>query len=101
MLGTCVYHVAAQGFVQTMKQMGQYVEMSRWTQGDDEARETAMARRQAQAEEVGAEGVVGVRFSVSNDAWGMHTLEFYCDGTAIRQVSDARTSVPAPVVPMP
>jgi uncharacterized protein YbjQ (UPF0145 family) len=60
-----------------------------------------MTRMQAEAEALGAEGVVGVRFAVSNYVWGMHTLEFYCDGTAIRKVSDARTTVPAPVVPLP
>ncbi len=100
-LGTCVYHVAAQGFMQTMRQMGQNIEMPQWTQGNYEARETAMARMQAEAEAAGAEGVVGVRFAVDNYVWGMHTLEFYCDGTAIRKVSDARTTVPAPVVPLP
>jgi uncharacterized protein YbjQ (UPF0145 family) len=93
-LGNCVYHVAAQGFMQTMKQMGRNIEMPQWTQGNYEARELAMARLQAEAERDGAEGVVGVRFNVHNYVWGLHTLEFYADGTAIRTIGEAPSIKP-------
>lgn len=36
-MGKCVYHVAAQGFMQTIRQMGRSVEMPQWTQGNYEA----------------------------------------------------------------
>lgn len=99
-LGTCVYHVAAQGFLQTMGQIGQNAEMPQWTQGNYEARESAMSRMQAEAEALGAQGVTGVRFSVQNYIWGVHTMEFYCDGTAIRKVGEPQRSAPQPVIGM-
>jgi uncharacterized protein YbjQ (UPF0145 family) len=100
-LGNCVYHVAAQGFMQTLKQMGRNTEMPQWTQGNYEARELAMSRMQAEAERDGAEGVVGVRFSVHNYVWGTHTLEFYADGTAIRRSGNAPASItPSYTLPM-
>ena len=33
-MGNCVFHIAVQGFMQTMKQMGRNVEMPQWTQGN-------------------------------------------------------------------
>jgi uncharacterized protein YbjQ (UPF0145 family) len=88
-MGNCVFHVAAQGVLQTIKQMGRNIEMPQWTQGNYEARELAMARLQAEAERDGASGVVGVSFTVQNYVWGPHTLEFYAEGTAIRRRGDA------------
>ncbi len=99
-LGNCVYHVAAQGFMQTLKQMGRNVEMPQWTQGNYEARELAMSRMQAEAARDGAEGVVGVRFAVNNYVWGAHTLEFYADGTAIRSRGEATAITPSFTLPM-
>jgi uncharacterized protein YbjQ (UPF0145 family) len=99
-LGNCVYHVAAQGFMQTLKQMGRNVEMPQWTQGNYEARELAMSRMQAEAERDGADGVVGVRFTVHNYVWGLHTLEFYADGTAIRRIREAPPIQPTFMLPM-
>ena len=44
-------------------------------------------------------GVTGVRFTVSNYVWGLHTMEFYCDGTAIRKLSaDVRPTPPTLVI---
>ena len=99
-MGNCVYHVAAQGVMQTLRQMGRYVEMPQWTQGNYEARELAMSRMQAEAERDGADGVVGVRFNVHNYVWGVHTLEFYADGTAIRTVAETPPLRPSYVLPM-
>jgi uncharacterized protein YbjQ (UPF0145 family) len=99
-LGNCVYHVAAQGFMQTIKQTGRNVEMPQWTQGNYEARELAMSRMQAEAERDGATGVVGVRFSVDNYIWGSHTLEFYADGTAVRKHAEVEPIRPGYVLPM-
>ena len=59
-MGNCVFHIAVQGFMQTLKQAGRNAEMPQWTQGNYEARELAMSRMQAEAERDGANGVVGV-----------------------------------------
>src|ERR1700758_1294333 len=48
-LGTCVYHVAHQGVMQSMRQMGQNQEMLQFTQGVYEARELALTRMQVEA----------------------------------------------------
>jgi uncharacterized protein YbjQ (UPF0145 family) len=99
-LGNCVYHVAAQGFMQTLSQMGQNVEMPQWTQAYYDAREIAMARMQAEAERDGAHGVVGVSLDTSEFVWGPHTMEFYAAGTAVRRVGEARMPAPSQVLPL-
>ena len=48
-LGTCVYHIAHQGVLQSLRQVGQNQEMMQFTQGVYEARELALARMQAEA----------------------------------------------------
>jgi uncharacterized protein YbjQ (UPF0145 family) len=97
-LGTCVYHIAVQGLLQTMRQVGQNVELPQWTQGFYDAREIAMTRLQAEAERDGATGVVGVSVVTSEWLWGGHTWEFYVSGTSIRRISDARGPLPSLVV---
>ena len=97
-LGTCVYHIAVQGLMQTMRQVGQNTELPQWTQGFYDAREIAMTRLQAEAERDGATGVVGVSVVTSEWLWGGHTLEFYVSGTSIRRISDARGPLPSLVV---
>jgi uncharacterized protein YbjQ (UPF0145 family) len=99
-MGNCVFHVAVQGFMQSLRQLGRNVEMPQWTQGNYEARELAMSRMQAEAERDGADGVVGVGFAISNYAWGQHTVEFYVAGTAVRRIGDAETITPSFVLPM-
>src|SRR5215472_14480173 len=71
-LGTCVYHVAHQGVLQTLRQAGQNQEMMRFTQGVYEARELALGRMQAEAAQAQASGIVGVSVTVLNHAWGEH-----------------------------
>lgn len=99
-LGNCVYHVAAQGFFQTLRQIGQNTEMPQWTQAYYESREIAMSRMQAEAERDGATGVVGVSFTASEWVWGSHTMEFYASGTAVRRVSEPHRLEPSPVLSM-
>jgi uncharacterized protein YbjQ (UPF0145 family) len=99
-LGVCVWHVAAQGFLQTMRQMGQNVEMPQWTQGYYDARETALARMQAEAERVQATGITGVDWTASEWMWGAHTLEFFTSGTAVRQISAGQPISPQLVLPL-
>ena len=87
-LGTCVYHIAHQGVMQSMRQAGQNQEMPQFTQGVYEARELALSRMQAEATEARSSGIVGVSVDVKNHVWGEHATEFLATGTAIRRLSD-------------
>ncbi len=99
-MGNCVFHIAVQGFMQTLRQIGRNMEMPQWTQGNYQARELAMSRMQSEAERDGATGVVGVHFAISNYAWGVHTVEFYTAGTAVRRTGSGETITPSFVLPM-
>jgi len=87
-LGTCVYHIAHQSMMQTLRQTGQNQEMIQFTQGVYEARELALSRMQAEATQAQSSGIVGVSVAVSNHVWGEHATEFLATGTAIRRLSD-------------
>ncbi len=87
-LGTCVYHIAHQGVMQSMRQTGQNQEMLQFTQGVYEARELALARMQAEAEAAQSSGIVGVTVEVKNHVWGEHATEFLATGTAVRRLAD-------------
>src|SRR5205085_1153715 len=82
-MGNCVYHVAHQSFRGWFKQVGQNQEMPNFTQALYDARELAMERMQAEAEQVQAEGIVGVDLWEENHGWGSHVIEFFAVGTAI------------------
>lgn len=58
-MGNCVFHIAVQGFMQTLRQIGRNMEMPQWTQGNYQARELAMSRMQTEAERDGATGWSG------------------------------------------
>jgi len=87
-LGTCVYHIAHQGVMQSLRQMRQNQEMELFTQGIYEARELALSRMQAEAVDARANGIVGVNVVVYNHVWGEHATEFLATGTSIRRLSD-------------
>jgi uncharacterized protein YbjQ (UPF0145 family) len=87
-LGTCVYHIAHQGMLQTLRQAGQNQEMMQFTQGVYEARELALGRMQAEATHARSSGIVGVAVEVKNHVWGEHATEFLATGTAIRRLAD-------------
>ncbi|HUK45150.1 MAG TPA: heavy metal-binding domain-containing protein [Gaiellaceae bacterium] len=87
-LGTCVYHIAHQSIMQSLRQAGQNQEMLIFTQGIYEARELALSRMQAEAVEAKANGIVGVNVLVYNHVWGEHATEFLATGTSIRRLSD-------------
>ncbi|MDP9285871.1 MAG: heavy metal-binding domain-containing protein, partial [Actinomycetota bacterium] len=82
-MGSCVYHVAHQGMFASMRQVGQNVEMPNFTQALYDARELAMERMQKEAEELQAEGIVGVQLQERSHGWGSHVIEFFAVGTAI------------------
>jgi uncharacterized protein YbjQ (UPF0145 family) len=83
-MGTCVYHVAHQKFWQVIGNVGQNVEIPQFTEALYDARELAMSRMQAEAEHLGAEGIVGVQMLSLPHRWGGHTTEFFAIGTAVR-----------------
>jgi len=82
-MGSCVYHVAHQSLRQSMRQVGQNVELANYTQALYDARELAMERMQAEALEAKAEGIVGVDLHERSHGWGSHVIEFFAIGTAI------------------
>jgi uncharacterized protein YbjQ (UPF0145 family) len=82
-MGSCVYHVAHQGIRQSFRQMGQNIEMQNYTQALYDARELAMERMQYEAQQVKAEGIVGVQLHERSHGWGSHVIEFFAIGTAI------------------
>lgn len=87
-LGTCVYHIAHQTAMQSLRQAGLNQEMRQFTQGVYEARELALARMQAEATAASSSGIVGVSVGVYNHVWGEHATEFLATGTAVRRLSD-------------
>jgi len=98
-MGNCVYHVAHQGLRGWFKQIGQNQEMPNFTQALYDARELAMERMQAEGEQAGAEGIVGVQLHERSHGWGSHVIEFFAVGTAIVPVRpDHEIQQPAMVV---
>ncbi|MGH3273615.1 MAG: heavy metal-binding domain-containing protein [Streptosporangiaceae bacterium] len=87
-MGTCVYHIAHQRLGSKMGNIGRNVEIEQFTQALYDARELAMARMQAEAEELHAEGIVGVQLRQHSHTWGSHTTEFFAIGTAVRPLRD-------------
>jgi uncharacterized protein YbjQ (UPF0145 family) len=87
-LGTCVYHIAHQSAMQSLRQAGQNQEMVIFTQGIYEARELALERMQSEATQAQSSGIVGVNVAVSNHVWGEHATEFLATGTAIRRLGE-------------
>jgi uncharacterized protein YbjQ (UPF0145 family) len=87
-LGTCVYHIAHQSAMQSLRQVGQNQEMVVFTQGIYDARELALSRMQVEAAQARASGIVGVSVEVNNHVWGEHATEFLATGTAIRRLGD-------------
>ncbi len=87
-MGTCVYHIAHQRLGAKMGNIGRNVEIEQFTQALYDARELAMARMQAEAEELKAEGIVGVQLRQHSHTWGSHTTEFFAIGTAVRPLRE-------------
>lgn len=93
-MGSCVYHVAHQSLGQWMRQVGQNVEMPNFTQALYDARELAMERMQAEAANIAAQGVVGMRVQERSHGWGSHIIEFFAIGNAVVPISEEHTVQP-------
>ncbi|MBE7189021.1 heavy metal-binding domain-containing protein [Jatrophihabitans endophyticus] len=100
-MGTCVYHVAHQRAMQKLGTIGVNTEIPQFTEALYDARELAMTRMQAEAEQLEAEGIVGVQLLALPHQWGGHTTEFFAVGTAIRPIrDDHRIATPSLVLPL-
>lgn len=94
-MGNCVYFVAPQ----MQGNYHQNMELTGPTQAFYDARELAMERMQAEAEALGAEGIVGVTVDESNHTWGVNVLEFSAIGTAVVAIrADHRIATPSLVL---
>ena len=78
-VGSSIYHVGIQVVGWTSSQ-----ELDVLTRAMYHARELAMARMEAEAEELGADGIVGVRLDIQFYEWGKNLAEFMAIGTAVR-----------------
>src|SRR5271170_3294736 len=78
-LGSSIYHI---GFQQAMWNQNQ--EMTVLTQAMYHARELAMTRMEEEADQLGADGIVGVRLTIGRYDWGADLAEFIAVGTAVR-----------------
>jgi uncharacterized protein YbjQ (UPF0145 family) len=78
-LGTSVYHVGLQ-----LRRWSRNQELDVLSQAMYHARELAMNRMQAEADVLGADGIVGVRLDVEFKEWGSDTAEFIAVGTAVK-----------------
>jgi uncharacterized protein YbjQ (UPF0145 family) len=81
-IGSSIYHIGIQ-----VARWGQNQELTVLTQAMYSARELAMSRMQAEADRLGADGVVGVNLQAQSYAWGQGVLEFVATGTAVRALS--------------
>jgi uncharacterized protein YbjQ (UPF0145 family) len=76
--GSSIYHIGLQ-----RRTWSQNQELDKLTQAMYTARELAMARMEAEAEILNADGIVGVRLDINYYDWGKHSAEFIAVGTAV------------------
>ena len=99
-MGNCVYHVGYQGVKAWFSQVGQNVEMPTYTQAIYDARELALGRMQAEAEQQGADGIVGASVNENSHGWESHVIEYFAIGTSVMAVG-AEHAVPTPAMVLP
>ncbi len=100
-MGNCVYHVAQQGLMQSLRQVGRNLEMPNFTQALYDARELAMGRMQSEAEALQAGGLVGVQLNQASHGWGSHVIEFMAIATAVVPTREDHTiEKPTLVLPL-
>ena len=78
-LGTSIYHVGLQ-----VARWSKNQEMDKLSQAMYHARELAMNRMEAEADVLGADGIVAVRLRVELKEWGRDIAEFIAIGTAVK-----------------
>ncbi len=85
-VGSSIYHVGLQ-----IARWGRNQELQVLTQAMYNARESAMARMRAEADHLGADGIVGVQLRLQMYSWGQACLEFVATGTAVRHLAGQGT----------
>src|SRR6202789_1583110 len=83
-VGSSIYHIGLQ-----VGRWSQNQELTVLTQAMYSARELAMSRMQAEADHLGADGIVGVQLRMQSYVWGQDVLEFIATGTAVRALGTA------------
>ena len=78
-VGSSIYHIGYQ-----QSNWSQNQEMDVLTQAMYHARELAMTRMEEEADQLGADGIVGVRLDVGRYEWGADLAEFIAIGTAVK-----------------
>jgi uncharacterized protein YbjQ (UPF0145 family) len=78
-MGSSIYHIGLQ-----TRKWSQSQELTKLTEAMYNARELAMTRMEEEADELGADGVVGVRLDVNYYEWGNDAAEFIAMGTAVK-----------------
>src|SRR5579862_1610782 len=78
-LGSSVYHVGVQ-----IARWSKNQELDVLSQAMYHARELAMTRMEAEADALGADGIVGVRLDVEMKEFGADIAEFIAVGTAVK-----------------
>jgi uncharacterized protein YbjQ (UPF0145 family) len=78
-VGSSIYHIGLQ-----VGRWSQNQELQVLTQAMYSARELAMSRMRAEADHLGADGIVGVQLKLQLYAWGQEVLEFVATGTAVK-----------------
>jgi uncharacterized protein YbjQ (UPF0145 family) len=78
-LGSSIYHVGIQ-----LGRWSKNQELTTLSQAMYHARELAMSRMEAEASELGADGIVGVRLAVEIKEFGADIAEFIAVGTAVK-----------------
>jgi uncharacterized protein YbjQ (UPF0145 family) len=81
-VGSSVYHIGIQ-----VGRWSQNQELDVLTQAMYNARELAMGRMRAEADALGADGIVGVTLRMQAYVWGQDVLEFIATGTAVRSLA--------------
>jgi uncharacterized protein YbjQ (UPF0145 family) len=82
-MGSSIYSISAQDL-----ESAKPGEVQALTQALYQSRELAMERMEAEADELGADGIVAVRLDVSVHAWGTNLIEFLAIGTAVHHVGE-------------
>jgi len=78
-MGSSIYHTG----IQTRKWSSSQ-ELTKLTEAMYNARELAMTRMEEEADQLGADGVVGVHLDVNYYEWGKDAAEFIAFGTAVK-----------------
>src|SRR5258707_3468318 len=88
-VGSSIYHIGLQ-----VGRWSQNQELQILTQAMYNARELAMARMRAEADHLGADGIVGVQLRMQQYAWGQGVLEFIATGTPVRALGSGGAGTP-------